>query len=233
MFATLTAHRPAPAASNAHRILGRIASRTVWGAAWLLAAAFPGLAQSGPGPTVAPASQPAAGRHVAKLTVPAFGRYSLAVKSQQGASLELVDRMAGALGTDGDAVTAAGRLRSLPRSRRVPGHHPGQRTRQRVRRRSRSPLRWSCPPRPARCSEERKEIAAILDDHQRASWWVRIEVPRRLLREPRDGASPICIGAKGPGSRAPCRAAPAGSRSSGQPMVDCQLATTSAKGSIA
>ncbi len=44
---------------------------------------------------VVPATVPAAGRQTAVVTVPRFGRYSLAVKSASGVALTVVDRMSG------------------------------------------------------------------------------------------------------------------------------------------
>ncbi|MEO8505058.1 MAG: hypothetical protein ABI609_14255 [Acidobacteriota bacterium] len=233
MFATSIAHRPAPAAPNAHRIL-RLASRTalgtVWGAVWLLAAARPGSAQVGSEPVVAPASQPAAGRHVARLTVPIFGRYSLAVKSQQGVSLDLVDRMAGALGTDGDAGTADGRLdRFLDRGEYLVIIRGSEHAKGTAALTVAASVELSATPGPVLA--ERKEIAAVLDDHQQVSWWVRIPKSRpvffeaagrsladlRIWREGTwlEGAMPRCTG------RQPVV---------GQPLVDCQLAATLGEG---
>jgi hypothetical protein len=61
-------------------------------------------------PTVTPAEAPAAGRHEARLTVPAFGRYAVRVKSEEGVQLRLVDRMAGPGPIDGSPGEQDGRL---------------------------------------------------------------------------------------------------------------------------
>ena len=81
-------------------------------AAWLAATLALGAGARGDSapPAVVPAEAPAAGRHTARVTVPAFGRYAIEVASEQGASLELVDRMAGSLGVAGSSGTANGRL---------------------------------------------------------------------------------------------------------------------------
>jgi hypothetical protein len=52
----------------------------------------------------------AAGRQATVLRVSGFGRVALWAKSAQGVALELVDRMAGALGTDGELGERDGRL---------------------------------------------------------------------------------------------------------------------------
>lgn len=53
---------------------------------------------------------PAAGKHSALLTVEAFGRYAVTVKSAQGVAVQAVDRMAGAGPISGEAGKQDGRL---------------------------------------------------------------------------------------------------------------------------
>jgi hypothetical protein len=55
-------------------------------------------------------SFPATGTHEAILTITAFGRYAIAVKSSQGTALQLVDRMAGPGDISGAPGAADGRI---------------------------------------------------------------------------------------------------------------------------
>jgi hypothetical protein len=68
------------------------------------------LAEAPGEPTLTPAGFPAAGRHSARLSVPQFGRYAVSVKTEQGAALHLVDRMAGPGAAEGVAGEQDGRL---------------------------------------------------------------------------------------------------------------------------
>src|SRR5688500_18604376 len=68
------------------------------------------LAEAPGEPVLTPASFPAAGRHSARLGVPRFGRYAVSVKTDQGAALHLVDRMAGPGAAEGVAGEQDGRL---------------------------------------------------------------------------------------------------------------------------
>ena len=73
-------------------------------------------APAGPPPAAAPAGSlehsifPARGANETLLTVPTFGRYSIAAKSDQGTSLQLVDRMAGPGPVQGIAGAHDGRV---------------------------------------------------------------------------------------------------------------------------
>jgi hypothetical protein len=53
---------------------------------------------------------PATGRREAVLTVDRYGRYSVRAESAQGTSVELIDRMAGSLGSSGEPGRENGRL---------------------------------------------------------------------------------------------------------------------------
>ena len=61
----------------------------------LAALAAPPPTAAEDGPVLDRATVPAAGRQQAQLTVGRFGRYALSVKSAQGTSVQVVDRMAG------------------------------------------------------------------------------------------------------------------------------------------
>lgn len=60
--------------------------------------------------TLGAAELPATGRKDTLLTVDRFGRYSVRVESSQGSSVAVIDRMAGSLGTSGEAGRENGRL---------------------------------------------------------------------------------------------------------------------------
>ncbi len=182
------------------------------------------------GPRVAPLAQPAAGRHVALLTVSAFGRYAVSVASAQGVALELVDRMAGTLARDGGAGTADGRVDVfLDRGEYRIVLLGAERAQGNATVRVDASAELSAAPGPV--LEEQKPIASALDDHQQRSWWLRVAERRTVFLETggrnvrdvrlwRDGswlvdAAPRCV------ARQPIV---------GRPVVVCQLSTTLEKG---
>jgi hypothetical protein len=69
-----------------------------------------GFAADTPAAKLDRGSVPAAGKHSALLTVEAFGRYAVTVKSAQGVAVQAVDRMAGAGPLSGEAGRRDGRL---------------------------------------------------------------------------------------------------------------------------
>lgn len=68
------------------------------------------VAPPGPRVSLSAAEVPAAGRQEAILSVDRFGRYSVRAESAQGTSIELIDRMAGSLGSSGEPGRENGRL---------------------------------------------------------------------------------------------------------------------------
>ncbi len=175
---------------------------------------------------VAPAEAPAAGRHTARVTVPVFGRYAVEVASEQGASLELIDRMAGSLGVAGAPGTANGRLDVfLERGEYLAIVRGDDKARGRATLSVRASVETE--PAPGPVLVEGKLLSAALDDHQQRSWWLRVGERRQVVLEAagralrdlrlwRDGswlepAWPRCA------ARQPVV---------GRPILDCQIAPT-------
>ena len=196
-------------------------------AACLLATLALGPGASGQSaPAVAPAEVPAAGRHTALVTVPVFGRYALEVASEQGASLELIDRMAGSLGVAGAPGTANGRLDVFLERGEYLAIVRGD---EKAKGKATLGVRPSAEvePAPGPVLVEGRLVTAPLEDHQQRSWWLRIgerrtvflEAAGRALRDLRlwrdgswlDASLPRCA------ARQPVV---------GQPVLDCQLAAT-------
>lgn len=135
-----------------------------------------------PNPSVTPTEIPAAGRQEAILEVPRFGYYSVEVRSEEGVSLQLVDRVAGpgkVLGVAGavdgrlDALLDRGRyklvLRGSPRARgraRLEAH------------RARTVERDSLP-----LLFENRRVDTELEDHQHRGWWVQVASRKTLVIE--------------------------------------------------
>ncbi len=131
------------------------------------------IAAPSPSPAAAvfdTSSFPATGTHEAILTVTAFGRYAIAVKSSQGTALQLVDRMAGPGDVSGAPGAADGRIDTFLE-------------------RGTYKLRLLSDPRGTGTAVlsvtpfaelqsapvalvENKPVAADLADHQQRSWWL-------------------------------------------------------------
>ena len=132
-------------------------------------------------PAVGPAGFPAAGRHSALLTVPRFGRYAVSVKTEEGAALHLVDRMAGPGASEGVAGEQDGRLDMLLERGEyrvvVDGHE-------------RAKGNAALTVRPFRELHEHplllvelKPIEAALADFEQRSYWIQVDEPRTVLVE--------------------------------------------------
>lgn len=133
-------------------------------------------------PVLSPATFAAAGRHDAILTVGAFGYYAVTAGSQQGTSLQLVDRMAGPGPVEGVAGERDGRIDAfLDRGTYkiiATGHEKasGQAAL------TVHPYVERNAPQPPELVEL-KPVAATLDDFQQVSYWLRIEERRQVAIE--------------------------------------------------
>lgn len=125
---------------------------------------------------------PAKGRQEAVLEIARAGRYALAAKSKQGAQIQLVDRMTGPSGSDGESGQRDGRLDVLldAGKYKVQIHSP-EKGRGEVsldvhafaeRRNSEPPL-----------LVDRQPVEASLEDFQQDSWWVHIPERRTVYLE--------------------------------------------------
>jgi hypothetical protein len=128
------------------------------------------------------ATLPARGRQEAILTVTRFGRYAVTVRSEQGVSLQLVDRMAGPGPINGNAGERDGRLdlfldrgeykivasadRKGSGSMTLSAHEFTERN----------------APQPPRLVEH-KPVDAALDDFTQLSWWIEIDERRPIALE--------------------------------------------------
>ena len=152
-----------------------------------LAAGQPRTAAPDAKKTTAPASLsktslPARGRQEAILTIGRFGRYALTVRSEQGVSLQLVDRMAGPGAIAGRAGAEDGRLdlfldrgqyklvaEADPRGSGTMALAVGE-------------FAEFNAPRPPLLLEE-KLVETALDDRTQASWWIEITQRRAVALE--------------------------------------------------
>src|SRR5688500_14418347 len=132
-------------------------------------------------PVLAPPLFPAAGRHSALLTVPRFGRYAVSVKTEEGAALHLVDRMAGPGGRVGLPGDQDGRLDALLERGEyrvvVDGHDRAKGT-------------AALSVRPFRELHEQapllvelKSVESSLADLEQRSYWIQVDKPRLVMVE--------------------------------------------------
>ncbi len=133
-------------------------------------------------PSLAAATLPAGGRHATILTVPDFGRYAVTVASDQGAGLQLVDRMAGPGPVAGEAGQADGRLDLfLDRGEYkviVHGHEDAA-GEARLAAHGFTELHAAAAP----MLVDLKLVAAQLGDLEQVSYWIRVDAPRRVILE--------------------------------------------------
>lgn len=119
------------------------------------------------------AELPATGAQKTLLTVDRYGRYSIRVENPQGSSVELIDRMAGSLGSAGVAGKESGRLDLfLDRGQyqlRIASAEKGS-GKVRVQARSFRELH----PSPAPRLIETRLVEESLDDLEQASYWVEV-----------------------------------------------------------
>lgn len=142
-----------------------------------------GIAPPGsPGIALSVREVPAAGRQEALLTVERVGRYSLRVASSQGTALEVIDRMAGSLGRDGEVGREDGRLDLLldrGSYKLVTTSHAGGSGKVRI---EVLPFR---DPRtgPAPRLPETRLLDGTLDDLEQLSWWLEVGERREVRAE--------------------------------------------------
>jgi hypothetical protein len=131
---------------------------------------------------LSPAELPAAGRQASLLTVGEPGRYAITATSSQGASLQLVDRMAGPGEIAGVPGESDGRLDLLldrGEYRVVARGADGASGTTRLAVRA---FREMSAPRPP-LLVELKPVAATLGDFEQRSWWIDLREPRRVVLE--------------------------------------------------
>ncbi len=127
------------------------------------------------------ASVPAVGKQSALLTINRFGRYSITVKSAQGTSVQLVDRMAGPSATLGEAGARDGRLDALLEQGQYKvvtrSHERGNGDAQL----EVQPFAERHPSPPLLV--ELKPVEETLADFEQLSYWLSIEARRRVVLE--------------------------------------------------
>jgi hypothetical protein len=125
---------------------------------------------------------PARGRQTAVVTIPAFGRYTVRVKSRHGTALQLVDRMAGPGEVAGRAGETDGRLDLLLDR----GEYQIVTT---VDRRASGEAQLEVRPFVERHAPrapllvELKPVEEELADFEQASWWLDLQEPRAVWLE--------------------------------------------------
>lgn len=142
----------------------------------VLAATTPtsGMGETTSPASVTPGAVPAAGRHHALITVPAFGRYAITATSGQGVALQLTDRMAGPGQIAGHPGEQDGRIDLFldrGQARLAIEGHPAARGEAQLAVRGFSELHTPQPP----LLVEHKLVSATLDDLQQRSYWLNIE----------------------------------------------------------
>ncbi len=148
--------------------------------------ATPGQPQ--PAPAVKPPATlqktetPAAGSQNVRLAVTAFGRYAVMARSEEGVSLQMVDRMAGPGPVSGKPGQEDGRLDlflDVGDYRLVTSGHP----------RATGKVRLSVEPfveknaTPAPVLEELREIETSLQDLEQRSYWLEVKQRRQVIVE--------------------------------------------------
>lgn len=155
--------------------------RRVIGWAWILTILLP-LGLNADDVRVAPAAVSAAGRRTAVVTVPRFGRYSLAVASKSGVALTVVDRMSGPgrrMGTPGETDGRADLFLDRGEVRLVLNGDPKSKGRATLSARPFVERNGAAPPRLL----ELKTVETTLSDYEQRSWWISIESRRRVAFE--------------------------------------------------
>lgn len=131
---------------------------------------------------VLPADVPAAGRQVATVTIPRFGRWALTATSREGVALTVVDRMAGPgerIGTPGEADGRADVFLDRGEVRLVLNGDPKARGRAKLAVREFLEPGGAAPP----LLVETKRVETTLADFEKRSYWVSIDARRRVAIE--------------------------------------------------
>ncbi|HEX7528706.1 MAG TPA: hypothetical protein VF425_06325, partial [Thermoanaerobaculia bacterium] len=132
--------------------------------------------------TVVPAEVPGAGRHVAVVTVPRFGRWALTATSDEGVALTVVDRMAGPgerVGTPGEEDGRADVFLDRGQVRLVLNGDPKSRGRAKLAVHEFVERNGATPPRLV----ETKPVETTLTDLEKRSWWIAIDRRRKVAFE--------------------------------------------------
>ena len=131
---------------------------------------------------VVPAAVPAAGRQTAVVTVPRFGRYSLAAASRSGVALTVVDRMSGPgerMGTPGEKDGRADLFLDRGEVRLVMNGDPKAKGRATLSVRPFAERNGATPP----LLVELKPVETTLADYEQRSWWISVESRRQVAFE--------------------------------------------------
>jgi hypothetical protein len=166
----------------------RLSSAAAWAVLQLVLSAATPAAQparpvpSSPAASLAKTILPARGRQETIFSVTRFGRYAVTVKSEQGVSLQLVDRMAGPGAIEGKEGERDGRLdlfldrgeyKIVARADRKGSGAMTLAARDFTERNT---------PKPPRLVES-KPVEAALDDFTQISWWIEIGKRRPIALE--------------------------------------------------
>lgn len=124
---------------------------------------------------------PASGRREAILTVDRYGRYSVRAESAQGTSVELIDRMAGSLGSSGEPGRENGRLDLiLDRGtyKLVLGSHESGKGAAKL-----AATAFAEKQDPVALLPETRLVEAALGDLEQHSWWLQVTERREVRAE--------------------------------------------------
>lgn len=124
---------------------------------------------------------PATGRREAILTVDRYGRYSVRAESAQGTSVELIDRMAGSLGSSGEPGRENGRLDLiLDRGtyKLVLASHENGKGAAKLR-----ATPFAEKQEPVSLLPETRQVEVSLGDLEQHSWWLEVSERREVRAE--------------------------------------------------
>ncbi len=156
-------------------------SRTGRRRKWLLPLLLP-LALRAEEARVVPAQIAAAGRQVAVVTIPRFGRWALTAKSDEGVALTVVDRMAGPgprFGMPGEEDGRADVFLDRGQVRLVLNGDPKAKGRAKLAVHEFVEKNGDTPPRLV----ETKPVETALADFEKRSWWISIDKRRKVAFE--------------------------------------------------
>lgn len=154
-----------------------------WAVLFLLSpASQPARPALGPTATLSKTTLPARGRQEAILTVARFGRYAVTARSEQGVSLQLIDRMAGPGSSSGTPGERDGRLDLfLDRGEYKVVARADRKGSGSVTLSARDFTERNAPQPPLLV--EHKPVDAALDDFTQLSWWIEIGERRPVALE--------------------------------------------------
>jgi len=151
------------------------------GAALALAAPLATAAEAAPPAKLDRTSVPASGKQSALMTVTRFGCYAVTVKSPQGMSLQLIDRMAGPWAVAGSAGSQDGRVDALVDRGQYKVIARGDS-------RAKGTAELAVRPYEEKNAQppllvEWKPVAATLADFEQLSYWIEIKERRLIFLE--------------------------------------------------